>query len=120
MRCDAARWLQLCQHFGGHVYSPPCVGGECATGQCSNLGLGTCSTQIRLPWAVWVALGDAELCFVTVWRKGTEPRCWVLLICGRSRLRGGLSPELSYAVALRVTLSLGFQVAASSQTLKCS
>lgn len=33
-----------------------------------------------LLWGVWVALGDTGLCLVTDWRKGTEPRYWVLLI----------------------------------------
>lgn len=54
-------------------------------------GWGTCYRTVQLsgtrnmradilPWAVWVALGDTELSFVTDWRRGTGPRWWMLLI----------------------------------------
>lgn len=64
----------------GTRVQPSLHGWGTCQGQCIELGLGICSMQVViLPWAVWVALGDTESGFVTGWRIGTGPRCWVLL-----------------------------------------
>lgn len=77
-----------------------------------------CGTHI-LPWAGWVASGDAELCFVASWRKGTGSRCWVVLLLIYNALgcAGAWPPAL---LSSSSSCDFVFQVIASCKTLKYS
>lgn len=72
-----------------------------------------------LPWAVWVALGDTELCFVT----GCNRQDQGVGYCGFMTLlavQGPVPRALVGSSSSRDCLPFGFQVTASSKALKYS